>query len=238
MIVSLIEAGGVVEGPHQTRPSRRSTTPARRKSLSARWPKATPRRARRVATPKRSARSAEIPVPLESSGEDQGTDIVPSHGSESEDTNSERDDPDRELRRQGSPETTEATSEHSDEAATGDPQRSLTRRRALNSKGRSTSIEQQKPKGMNREETTQAPGARDKETWAQDPGMISSTGRSGHAMWEKTEGTSINVRTDWSVCNQPDSVGWSLCPPQLLNALVISVVEDRGILEMARRAIM
>jgi hypothetical protein len=42
MIVPLIEAGGN-EGPQQTRPSRRSTTPARKRSLSVRWPRASSR---------------------------------------------------------------------------------------------------------------------------------------------------------------------------------------------------
>jgi hypothetical protein len=52
-------------------------------------------------------------------------------------------------------------------------------------------------------------------------------------VWEISEGTSINVKTDWSLCNQPDSVGWNLCPPQLLNAVVISVIKCRRILGMA-----
>jgi hypothetical protein len=41
-------------------------------------------------------------------------------------------------------------------------------------------------------------------------------------VWESSEGTSINVKTEWSLCNQPDSGKWNLCPPQLLDAVVIS----------------
>jgi hypothetical protein len=112
MIVPLIEAGGG-EGPRQMQPCRRSATPARKRSLSARWPRASSRRARHVATPKRSGRGVDVSVTLESSGDDHGTDIVPSQGSDSEDTNSAArpDDPDRELRRQGSPEPTEGPPE-------------------------------------------------------------------------------------------------------------------------------
>jgi hypothetical protein len=52
-------------------------------------------------------------------------------------------------------------------------------------------------------------------------------------IWAQVEGTFINVRTDWSVCDMSNSVGWNLCPPRLLDALVIPVATCRIILEMA-----
>jgi hypothetical protein len=125
VIVPLIEAGGN-EGPQQTQPSRRSTTPARKRSLSAKWPRASARRARHAATPKRNGRGVDALVTLESSGDDQETRIVARRESENEDIDSaqEPDDPDRYLRRsQGSPEPSGVALEtpgHPDETVAGE----------------------------------------------------------------------------------------------------------------------
>jgi hypothetical protein len=54
-----------------------------------------------------------------------------------------------------------------------------------------------------------------------------------HHIWTKTAVASTNVRTDWSCCNMPNSVGWQLCPPRLRDALVVPGAIFRMILEEA-----
>jgi hypothetical protein len=83
----------------------------------------------------------------------------------------------------------------------------------------------------------QAPGARGEETSDQGPGVISSTGKDGRATWEISDGTSINAKREWSLRNRPNSVGWNLCPPQFLDAVVISVIKYRRILRMAEQVL-